>query len=108
MANTSSPVVARGLLFQVSGTSQLVCIDATTGKKLWSNKAAGCYASLVASGGCIYALARSGTMFIIAAERTYRLIASCPLGEGSDATPAMGDGRLYIRTHSHLWCLGAR
>ncbi|MEI6234670.1 MAG: hypothetical protein WCT04_16565 [Planctomycetota bacterium] len=51
---------------------------------------------------------RDGTMVIVAAERAYREIANCKLGDGSDSTPALGDGRIYIRSRKYLWCLGGK
>lgn len=108
LPDVASPVVVNGLLFMATGAGQLVCVDATTGKEVWTHKSPRCYASLVASGDRVYALGRDGTMLIIAAERAYRIIATCPLGEGSDATPALGDGRIYIRGRNNLWCLGTQ
>jgi len=107
-SDTSSPVAVRGLVLMVGSDGQLACVDAVNGKELWTYQIGGCYASLVASGDRVYALTREGTMHILAAERTLRLIAKCDLGEGSDATPAIADGRMYLRTRGHLWCLGER
>ncbi len=106
LPDVASPVVVNGLLFLGTGSGQLMCVDATTGKELWTHKSPRCYASLVASGNRVYVLGRDGTTLIIAAERTYRVLGTCPLGEGSDATPAFGDGRIYIRSRNNLWCLG--
>jgi len=105
LSDTSSPVVSNGLLLMAAANGRLVCVDALTGKELWAEKNQGCYASLVVSGDRVYALGRDGTMRIVAAERSYRLIATCPLGERSDATPAISDGRIYIRGRDNLWCL---
>jgi outer membrane protein assembly factor BamB len=105
LPDVASPVVVNGLFF-MAASGQLVCVDATTGTEVWTHKSPRCYASLVASGDRVYALGRDGTMLIVAAERTYRLVGTCSLGEGSDATPALGDGRIYIRGRNNLWCLG--
>ncbi len=107
LSDVASPVVVNGLLFMATSGGQLVCVDATTGKEVWTRKSPRCYASLVASGDRVYALGRDGTMQIVAADRTYRVLGACSLGEGSDATPALGDARIYIRGRNHLWCLGA-
>jgi outer membrane protein assembly factor BamB len=106
LSDTSSPVVVNGLVFMAAASGQIVCVDALTGEELWTHTNEGCYASLVASGDRVYALGRSGKMTIVGAERAYRLIATCRLGEGSDATPAMGDDRIFIRGRDHLWCIG--
>jgi outer membrane protein assembly factor BamB len=105
LPDVASPVVAGGLLFMATGGG-LVCVDAKTGQKVWTHKSPRCYASLVASGDRVYALGRDGTMFIVAAERAYHAVGTCSLGEGADATPALGDGRIYLRGQNHLWCLG--
>ena len=106
LSDTSSPVATNGLLFMAAANGQLVCVDALTGQELWTHENQGCYASLVVSGDRVYALGRNGTTRIVAAERSYRLIATCSLGEHADATPALGDGRIYIRSRDHLWCIG--
>ncbi len=94
LCDVASPVVVNGLLFMAKGSmGMLVCVDATTGKEVWSHEGPGCYASLVSCGGNIYSLGRDGTMLIVAAEPSYRPIATCKLGDGPDATPAFGDGR---------------
>ena len=107
LADVPSPVIANGLLFMASSQGRLVCLDALTGEKLWNHENPGCYASLVASGDRVYALGRDGTMYIIAAERAYRVVSACYLGDGADATPALAEGRMYIRGRNNLWCLGA-
>jgi outer membrane protein assembly factor BamB len=106
LSDTSSPVATNGLVFMAGADGKLVCLDALAGTELWSQKVQGCYASLVVSGDRVYALGRDGTMQVVAAERSYRLVSTCALGERSDATPAVGDGRIYIRGRVHLWCLG--
>jgi outer membrane protein assembly factor BamB len=108
LPDVASPVVVHGLFFMVTSGGQLMCIDAATGQAVWTHKSPRCYASLVASGDRVYALGRDGTMQIVAAEPTYHAIGTCSLGEGSDATPALGDGRIYIRGHNNLWCIGAQ
>jgi outer membrane protein assembly factor BamB len=108
LSDTASPVAVNGLLFMTTGNGYLTCLDTTTGNKLWTERIPGGYASLLASGDRLYALGRDGTMQIVAVANRFRAIATCALGEAADATPAMSDGRLYIRGSAHLWCLGAQ
>jgi outer membrane protein assembly factor BamB len=108
LSDVPSPVVVDGLLFVTGGGGQLACLDAATGGIVWTRKGPRCYASLVTSGRRVYALCRDGTMQIVAAERAFRDLGTCVLGEGADATPALGDGRIYIRGRNHLWCMGTR
>lgn len=108
LCDVGSPVIANGLLFMGKSSGQLICVDAKTGNEIWTNEGPGCYASLTTSGGRVYLIGRDGTMLVFAAERKYRHIATCPLGEGTDATPAFSDGRIYIRGRNHLWCFGEK
>jgi outer membrane protein assembly factor BamB len=106
LSDTSSPVVANGLMFMSASGVRLVCLDAETGQERWLEKGPRAYASLVSSGGRVYCLGRDGTMVIVAAERKYRQLGVNQLGDGADATPAMADGRIYVRSSRFLWCLG--
>lgn len=108
LSDTASPVVTDGLLFMVTGGGAYSCLDAATGEELWDRNGPGCYASLIASGDRVYALGRDGTCVIYRVARTCQIVATCALGESADATPAMTDGRLYIRGSHSLWCIGSR
>jgi outer membrane protein assembly factor BamB len=107
LSDTSSPVVTNGLLFMSVSGGMLSCVDVKTGEQQWKQRGPGAYASLVSSGDRVYCLGRDGTMMIFAADRKFRQIAMCDLGDGADATPAMADGRMFIRSNHFLWCLGA-
>ena len=109
LPDVASPVAADGLAFLATSEGQVACVDAKDGAGLWKHDyATGFYASPIVGGNRVYALDRNGTMRIFAAERKFREIASCPLGEGADATPAFADGRIYIRTTNTLWCVGTK
>jgi outer membrane protein assembly factor BamB len=106
LSEASSPVVINGLFFMTGNSGLMTCLDANTGKKVWALESPGCYASLVASGDRVYALGRDGTLCIFKADRHGQKIGICNLGDASDATPAMSDGRFYIRGSKGLWCIG--
>ncbi len=44
-----------------------------------------------------------GDVVVIKAGETYELLAINPLGETSHATPAITNGRMYLRTYSYLF-----
>ncbi len=109
LPDVASPVADNGLVFLATSDGRLVCVDVADGKAVWSHEYAnGFYASPIVCGTRVYALDREGIMRVVAAERTFREIASCPLGESADATPAFADGQIYIRTKKALWGLGAK
>ena len=41
---------------------------------------------------------------VLEAGSTFKVIARNQLSEGTHATPAVANGRLYIRTFNHLMC----
>ena len=47
-------------------------------------------------------------MVVVKAAAEYELLAVNSLGEKSDATPAVADEKMYVRTLSHLMCLSGR
>jgi hypothetical protein len=56
--------------------------------------------------GLLYCIDRQGKVVVLAAEPTYKLLAVNSLGEKSHATPAVAENTMYLRTYSHLICIG--
>ncbi len=105
----ASPVVADGLIFLGTSVGEVTCVDAADGTVLWKHEyETGFYASLAVCGGRVYALDRDGVMHILAVERKFREVTTCPLGEAVDASPAFADGRIFFRTKDALWCVGKK
>ena len=67
---------------------------------------AGIYASPVAANGHLYITNEEGHSYVLALGRAYKLLAENELGETVMATPAISDGRIYIRTRSTLYSFG--
>ena len=59
----------------------------------------------------MYLVSTTGTMVIVdAAADEYSEIARCELGTGVanvHASPAFAGGKIYIRSRTNLWCIGA-
>ena len=47
-----------------------------------------------------------GRLTVVRAGRDWRVLAGSDFGEDAYATPAIADGRLYLRTRGHLYCFG--
>jgi len=56
--------------------------------------------------GKVYLISEDGIVFVYAATGKYQLLARNPLGETVRSSPAVADGRLYIRGEKHLFCIG--
>jgi outer membrane protein assembly factor BamB len=92
-----------GLLFHYHCQGNICCRRAETGEILWTKKPAGkYYGSPVWVDGRLYCITREGEVVVIKAASEYELLAVNPLGERSDATPAVADEKMYLRTLSHL------
>ena len=47
-------------------------------------------------------------MIIVKAGRKFEQLSATKLDSPINASPAIGDGRLYVRTEKMLWCVGAK
>jgi hypothetical protein len=50
-------------------------------------------------------LDRAGVMHVTEAGPTLKILASNPIGETADCTPAFSEKKIYIRTRSDLFCI---
>ncbi len=96
-------------LFAINEGGTLQCLEARTGKELWSERLPGHYAaSPVLAEDRLYILSEEGETSVIEAGPAYRLLARNPIEAACRASPALADGRIYLRTERHLFCLGQR
>ncbi len=97
-------------LYFVNDHGQAGCFEARTGKKVWFERLpdATFSASPVLIDGKIYAASEQGDVFVLAADPTYALLARNALGELIRATPAVSDGRLFVRGQKHLFCISKK
>jgi outer membrane protein assembly factor BamB len=99
----STSLYKDGLLFSFHDQGNICCRLAETGEILWAEKPAGkYYGSPVWVDGRLYCITREGEVVVLKAAPKYDLLAVNPLGEKSDATPAVANERMYLRTMSHL------
>jgi outer membrane protein assembly factor BamB len=108
LPNVPSPLVYRGVVYTLKEGGILTSFDPETGEILKQARLDGApgayYASPVASDGKIYAVSEEGKVAVVRADRSWELLSVNALDEGSKSTPAIVDGRLYIRTYSALYC----
>jgi outer membrane protein assembly factor BamB len=106
-------VLAHGdYVFWVSDKeNKAVCAEAKTGKIMWSERLGGSSqvtASPVLIDGNVYSVNESGRVYVFAAKPKFELLAENDLKEAVSASPAVADGRLYIRGATHLFCIGKK
>ena len=59
------------------------------------------------AGSHLYAIDQRGTTVVFKpGPQGFEHVASNELGENCNATPAISDGRIFLRTEHHLFCIG--
>ena len=88
------------------------CIELKTGKSLWQERVvavgpkSSSWSSMVLAGDNIYVLNQSGDTVILKASPKFQVVAVNAIGnELTNASHALSDGEIFIRTHEHLWCI---
>jgi hypothetical protein len=97
-----------GLLYLVSDQGIASCLEADTGKVVWSERLDGEFsASPVLAGGHLYCCNQIGKVFVLSAGKTFNVVAENRLGEGKEAgfmaSPAVAGGALFLRSKTHLY-----
>jgi outer membrane protein assembly factor BamB len=107
----ASPLYSAGLVFTLKDGGYLASLDAKDGSLLKRDRltAGGNYYSSPTEGdGKIYLLSERGRLTVVSAAGDWKVLATSDFEEDVYATPAIADGRIYLRTAGHLYCFGLR
>jgi outer membrane protein assembly factor BamB len=105
----ASPLFLDGLVYTVKDGGFLSCLDAKDGELVKRDRLPGggnYYSSPVAGDGKIYLLDERGRLTVVRAGREWKVLNRGDFEEDTYATPALADGRIYLRTAGHLYCFG--
>ena len=107
-----SPVLYKDVVYMLNDKGVLTTLEAATGRMLRQDRVRGIsdnyYASPVAADGKIFLASHKGVVTVLRAGGQQEVLAANALEEEIFATPAIADGRLYVRTVAALYCFGAR
>jgi outer membrane protein assembly factor BamB len=96
-----------GAVYMANDVGVLTAVDARTGERLWQQRVDGVFsASPVAGGGHVYFLSENGDTIVVKAGKSPEIIARNAIGERALASPAISNGRIFIRTDDHVFCIG--
>jgi outer membrane protein assembly factor BamB len=98
-----------GRVYLLSEKGILTCREAATGKELYKQRLGmegTCYASPVVGDGKIYVASDGGTVIVFEPGDRYHRLAKNDFDEGILATPALVEGKIYLRTQGHLYAFG--
>lgn len=105
-----STLLYKNVLYMVNDSGILTTLDPATGTVFKQARLRGAadryFASPVAADNKVYFVAHSGIVTVLKAGRDQEILAVNDLDDECYATPAIADGRIYIRTRSALYCFG--
>ncbi len=116
--DVATPLAVNGVLLLLDSSGELTGLRLHDGAKLFATDLCGVhegmfYASPVLSGGNVYVVADDGTTLVLRAPkpdaRTPPQVVAVNRLAGQKQcwpTPAVADGRIYIRSSTHLYCIG--
>jgi len=109
--NTSSPLLYRGTLYLIRD-GIFSSIDPETGEPLKVARLTGAlgnyWSSPVAADGKIFVTSEEGKIVTLNADPQWGIVSITNLEEEIFATPAIVDGRIYVRTRAALYCFARK
>jgi len=104
-----SPLIYDGRVYLVSERGILTCREVKTGKELYRerlNTRGTCYASPGGGDGVVIIASDGGTVLVLKAGDKFEPLSRAQFAESILATPALVDGKIYLRTDRQLYAFG--
>src|SRR5262245_127618 len=112
LPNTPSPLFYRDALYLLKEGGILTSLDPATGAVLKQDRLREApgdyYSSPVAADGKIYTVSEEGKLTVLKAGGDWEVLATNDLDDICHATPAIADGKIYLRTRNTLYCVGEK
>ena len=109
-AYVASPILYGDYYYLITDKGILTCIEATTGAIKYEGGRvpvpASFSASIVAYDGKLFLTSEDGDTFVVKAGPTHEVLRTNSVGEPVLASPAIANGRIFIRGDKHLYCIG--
>jgi len=110
-AYVSSPILYGDHIYLTNDQGILTCLDAKSGKVVYEGgrvpAPAMFFASMVAYDGMLLQSSEDGDMFLVKAGPTHEIVRTNSIGEPLYASPAIANGRIYVRGLNHVFAFGA-
>jgi outer membrane protein assembly factor BamB len=106
----SSPVASGDHLYRLINPGILKCWKLATGETVYTERLQGVSSSsspIATADGHIYC-ASSGTSYVVKAGSKFEVLGKSDLGDGSQASPAIAEGKLFLKGRHFLWCIGKK
>lgn len=104
----ASPLIYAGRVYAL-GNERALCVDISTGKVVWDAEIGGKgYSSPIICRGALIAIVGKDILALDAKRDEYVLLAKWNLSALQYTSPALVDGRLFLRKKEGLFCYGLR
>lgn len=117
-SNVGSPVYKDGHLYFINDSRGIAtCLDAKTGAVVYEQPLAQrpkrdrFYATPLLAGDRLYCVGRETGTYVIAARPEFELLATNVIADDSsitNASPAVSDGRIFLRSNRYAYCFGSK
>lgn len=105
-----STLLYKGVLYMINDSGILLSFDPATGNVIKQGRLHGAidkyFSSPVAADDKVFLIGQGGQVSVLKAAGDWEVLAVNELDDECFATPAIADGRIYIRTRSALYCFG--
>jgi len=102
-----SPAACKDYFLVVSDKGIASCFDAESGERYWMERLGQRFsASTINANGLVYFTSDEGVISVVKADKQFNVVASNDMGERVYSSPAVYDGKLYIRGSQHVFCVG--
>jgi outer membrane protein assembly factor BamB len=99
-----SPLLIGEQFYMISDNGIATCLDAKTGKEIWSERIPGAYsASPIYADGRIFAPNEQGQTIVLQPGPKFQVAATNVLDDGFMSSPAVAGKAFYLRTKKHLY-----
>ena len=105
-----STLLYKGVLYMINDSGILISFDPATGNVIKQGRLHGAidkyFASPVAADDKVYLIGQGGQVSVLKAMGEWEVLGVNEMDDEVYATPAIADGRIYIRTRSALYAFG--
>ena len=102
----ATPAVHGGLVYITDSGRQVHCVDAATGRRVWVHETRGeIWASPLVADGKVYVGTMRGRLWVLAAGRHKKLLATIRLPHPMATSPIAANGVLYLATMRTLFAV---
>ena len=107
-SDIGSPIIVGDCIYRNEG-DRVTCRKLQTGEVIYHQQLAGIHgwASPAATADRVY-YATAGKSYVLKAGPTFEILGQGDLGDGNPASPAISDGKLFLKGAKYLWCVGEK